>query len=194
MHVPTADCLLPLFHHLTPHTRMATLALAAAGAALGSTLLPGGLTLLGATISGATLGAQAGALAGSFIDQSLLAAGGASRAGSGPRLSDLTVLASTEGAPVPRLYGRARLGGQIIWATDIIEQRVSSGGGKGAPSPPAGDAYVYSANFAVALCEGEITGLGRVWADGQELDLSQYTWRLYLGSEDQAPDSLIVAR
>ena len=104
---------------------MATLALAAVGAAAGSALLPGGITLLGATLTGATLGAQAGALAGSFIDQSLFAASGRARAVSGPRLSDLKVTASTEGAPVPRLYGRARLGGQIIWATDLEEERVS---------------------------------------------------------------------
>ena len=102
---------------------MATLALAAVGAAAGSALLPGGITLLGATLTGATLGAQAGALAGSLIDQSLFAASGRARAVSGPRLSDLKVTASTEGAPVPRLYGRARLGGQIIWATNLEEER-----------------------------------------------------------------------
>ena len=33
-----------------------------------------------------------------------------------------------------------------------------------------------------------------MWADGQELDLSTVTYRLYLGSEDQLPDSLIEAK
>ena len=47
--------------------------------------------------------------------------------------------------------------------------------------------YRYFANFAVALAEGPITGLGRVWADGQELDLSTVTYRLYLGSETSSP-------
>jgi hypothetical protein len=32
----------------------------------------------------------------------------------GPRLSDLTVMASTGGAAIPRVYGRARLSGQVI--------------------------------------------------------------------------------
>ena len=49
---------------------MATLALAAAGAAVGSTLLPAGVTLLGATLSGAAIGAQIGAFAGSYVDRS----------------------------------------------------------------------------------------------------------------------------
>lgn len=53
--------------------------------------------------------------------------------------------------------------------------------------------YRYYASFAVALCEGRITRIGRVWADGVELDLSNVTWRLYTGTETQTPDSLIAA-
>ncbi len=178
---------------------MATLALAAAGAAAGSALLPSGLTMFGATIAGATIGSQIGALAGSFVDQALFGGSGQSRTFSGPRLSDLKVTASTEGAPVPRVYGRSRVGGQIIWATDFEEEIVTSqagGSGKGVGSGASAKQteYRYYANFAVALAEGEITGLGRVWADSQELDLGSVTWRLYTGSEDQDPDSLISAR
>lgn len=45
----------------------------------------------------------------------------------------------------------------------------------------------------MALCEGVITRLGRIWADGVELDLSNVTWRLYKGTKTQLPDSLISA-
>ncbi len=178
---------------------MATLALAAAGSAVGSALLPSGLTVLGATIGGATIGSQIGALAGSFVDQALFGASGQSRPFAGPRLTDLRVTASTEGAPIPRVYGRARIGGQVIWATDFEEEVVTSkvgGGGKGVGGGSAAKQieYRYYANFAVGLAEGEISGIGRVWADGQELDLGSVTWRLYTGSEDQQPDSLISAR
>ena len=185
---------------------MATLALAVAGAAVGGALLPGGVTILGATLSGAALGAQAGALAGSFIDQALLAPSGRPTVTRGPRLSEVRVTTSSEGAPIPRLYGRARLGGQIIWATnleeEVVQQTTQSGGsGKGAfrRSSPAATTttsieYRYFANFAVALAEGRITGIGRVWADGRELDLSSVVYRLYTGSESQSPDSLIEAK
>src|SRR5688572_30887341 len=104
---------------------MATLALAVAGAAAGSALLPAGVTILGATLTGATIGAQVGALAGSFADQALLGASGA-RTAKGPRLSELRITGSSEGSPIPRLYGRARLGGQLIWATDFEEEVVTS--------------------------------------------------------------------
>ena len=180
---------------------MATLALAAAGAVAGSALLPAGISLFGATIAGATLGSQVGALAGSFVDRALLGAAGHGTTQRGPRLSELRITASTEGAAIPRLYGRARLGGQIIWATNLEEEVVrqtAGSGGKGASLGGGGAArtieYRYFANFAVALTEGAITGIGRVWADGKELDLSTVTWRLYAGTEDQLPDSLIEAK
>jgi hypothetical protein len=177
---------------------MATLALAAAGAAVGSTLLPAGVTLLGATLSGAAIGAQIGAFAGSYVDQMLLGQSGG-RTVHGPRLNDLHVTASTEGAPLPRVYGRARLGGQVIWADELEEEAVTSdagGSGKGLGGSGGSDVveYRYYASFAVAIAEGEITRLGRVWADGAELDLSEVTVRVHKGSDAQEPDELIVAR
>lgn len=178
---------------------MATLALAAVGAAVGSSVLPAGVGFLGVALSGATIGSQVGALAGAYVDAALFGASGQGRAVEGPRLSDLRVTASTEGSPLPRIYGRARVGGQIIWATDLEEDIVttteSAGSGKGGSG---GDAtltqYRYYANFAVALGEGVVTRIGRIWADDQELDLSRTTFRLYHGTETQDPDSLIAAR
>ena len=61
----------------------------------------------------------------------------------GPRLADLEVMASTEGAPIPRVYGRARLAGQVIWATNLEEvvsttsQTTGGSGGKGMGAGPA---------------------------------------------------------
>jgi hypothetical protein len=49
------------------------------------------------------------------------------------------------------------------------------------------------ASFAVALCEGEVQRMGRIWADGQLLDTRGLTLRFYRGTEDQLPDGLIEA-
>ncbi len=181
---------------------MATLAFAAVGSAIGSSLLPGGISFLGTAISGATIGSQLGSLAGTFVDQALFGTAGQSRTFEGPRLEDLRVTTSSEGAAIPRVYGAARVGGQVIWATDFEEERTTSrsggqskgggfGGGGGGTTTVA---YNYYANFAVALAEGEITGLGRVWADGQEWSLSDVANRVYFGTKDQAPDALIEAK
>ncbi len=165
---------------------MATLVLQTAGQAIGG--------LIGGPV-GALIGRGVGAIAGSFIDQSLF--GPPRRSIEGRRLTDLHILSSSEGAPVPRVWGRMRLGGQMIWATNLEEDVTtrSEGGGKGSPAPETTvTEYTYYANFAVALCEGPVARIGRVWADGKELDLSPYTWRFYRGDETQTPDSLITAK
>ena len=54
--------------------------------------------------------------------------------------------------------------------------------------------YAYFANFAIGLCEGPIAGIGRMWVDGKQLDLSQYTYRIHRGDDEQLPDPLIAAK
>jgi hypothetical protein len=154
---------------------MAALVLSLAGAALGGSF--------GA--AGVVAGRLAGALAGAVIDRALFGA----RPPDGPRLKELDVLSSTEGAPIPRIYGRMRVAGQVIWATKLTEH--PPGGGKGSPR---GRSYSYTANVAVGLCEGPIAGVGRIWADGKELDQAGLTIRVHRGTEDQPADPLIVAK
>ena len=161
---------------------MATVVLQYAGAALG--------TLLGGPIGG-IIGRAVGGLAGAVVDQSLF---GSASHREGPRLNSLSVMASQEGAAVPVVYGRMRVAGQVIWATNILEvASTSSQGGKGLGPQNTTTQYSYYANFAVSLCEGPVQGLGRCWADGKEVDLSTFSPRLYYGSEIQTADSLISA-
>jgi len=171
---------------------MASLVLGTIGSALGPSLFGGGFSLLGATITGAQIGGALGAFLGSEIDAAI--APGTHTTRNGPRLSDTQIQASTEGAPIPRLYGRTRMAGQLIWATRFKETIVTtkqSSGGKGAPSASVTqNDYHYSISFAVGLCAGA-TRLGRVWADGNLIDLSLYATRFYGGSETQAADPLI---
>ncbi|MGL4324324.1 MAG: baseplate multidomain protein megatron [Beijerinckiaceae bacterium] len=170
---------------------MATLVLQVAGSVFGS--------MIGGPVGG-MIGRAVGAVAGASIDSAILNAH--ARPIEGPRLSEMPGLGSTEGAPVPRIYGRARVGGELIWATRFEEvvtvrrERGGSSGGKGAISGGGQKVrtYSYFANFAVGLCEGEIAFVRRVWADGKPLDLTKITTRLYRGSETQMPDALIVAK
>jgi len=145
---------------------------------------------------GAIVGRLIGAVAGNAIDRALLGGRGANI--DGPRLADLTVMASTEGAPIPRVYGRARLSGQVIWATNLEEvvttQTQGGGKGMGGSGGTTETTYSYFANFAVGLCEGPIGAAMRVWADGNPLDLTGITMRVYAGSETQTADPLIIAK
>lgn len=168
---------------------MATLLLQAAGQAVGAVLGP----------VGAVAGRAAGALAGRAIDQALFARDTPARHVEGPRLKELEVQSSSEGAAIPRVYGRARLSGKVIWATRFEEQVTTrtertSGGKYGGGSATTTTTYRYYANFALGICEGPITRIGRVWADGKLLDTSGLAMRIYTGTETQLPDPLIEAR
>ncbi|MGN6147806.1 MAG: baseplate multidomain protein megatron, partial [Rhizomicrobium sp.] len=171
---------------------MASLVLGIAGEAVGNALLGSGISLLGGTLSGAAIGGAIGAFVGSEIDAAIAPGRHAKR--QGPRLGDINIQSSTEGTPIPRLFGRVRLAGQLIWATNFKETSSTStthAGGKGGGSSVTETNYAYSISFAVGLCAGKAAGIGRVWADGALLDLSPFTTRFYAGDEMQSADPLI---
>jgi hypothetical protein len=164
---------------------MATLLLSAAGAAIGAGF---GGTVLG--LSGAVIGRAIGATIGRAIDQRLLGAG------SDPvdmgRIDRLRLTGASEGAPIGQIWGRMRVAGQVIWATEFLETVRRRRAGKGAPRPKVNE-YSYSVSLAIALCEGEILRVGRVWADGNEITPGDLNLRVYVGSETQLPDPKIEA-
>ncbi|TCK31304.1 putative tail protein [Ancylobacter aquaticus] len=166
---------------------MATLILGALGGTIGG-------ALFGPV--GALAGRALGALGGSAIDSLVLNPG---QRVEGPRLAEFGTMTSTEGAALPRLYGRARLSGQVIWAApvqEVVSTQTQASGGKGGIAGGGGGSttYSYFGSFAVGVCEGPVTRLGRIWADGRLLDTRTLTVRLHRGGEDQLPDPLIEAR
>ncbi|MCX8507687.1 MAG: host specificity protein, partial [Rhodobacteraceae bacterium] len=169
---------------------MATILLSAAGAAIGAGF---GGTILG--LSGAVIGRAIGATVGRVIDQSLVGAG--SHAVETGKIDRLRLTAASEGAPIAEVWGRMRISGQVIWASRFLEKTTTtrSGGGKGMPSAPKTTVteYSYSVSLALALCQGEITRIGRVWVDGVEIAREGLNIRVYPGSESQLPDPKIEA-
>ncbi|WP_099865911.1 baseplate multidomain protein megatron [Pararhizobium haloflavum] len=169
---------------------MTTLILGAAGAAIGGGI---GGAILG--VGAATIGGVIGSTIGSAVDSWLISSLTPTQRIEGARLDTLRITSATEGAVIPRLYGRMRLGGNIIWATDFREETetTTQGGGKDSGGIETTE-YLYYASFAVALCEGPITGIGRIWADGKLLDPTGITWRWYRGDDTQSPDPFIAAK
>ena len=170
---------------------MATILLSAVGAAVGSGF---GGTVLGLT--GAVIGRAVGATLGQVIDQKLMGSG--SSVVEVGRVDRFRVMGASEGAAVGTSFGRTRLAGQVIWSTRFLEtvtQTSTRGRGKGMPKSPAvtQTAYSYSISLAVALCEGAILRVGRIWADGVEISRDSLNIRIYAGSEDQLPDPKIAA-
>ena len=171
---------------------MATLVLGAVGSAIGGAF---GGAILG--FSGAAIGGFIGSTIGSVVDSWIVSSLVPAQKIEGQRLDSLRITSATEGAIIPRLYGRMRIGGNIIWATDFREETktTTQGGGKGGGGGRVQTTeYLYYASFAVALCKGPITGIGRIWADGKPLDMTGITWRWYPGDEAQAADPFISAK
>ncbi len=189
---------------------MATLVLGIAGSAIGNAVLPGGLSLLGATLTGKVVGGAIGAIAGSVVDQALLgplaSATGQTTMPVGPRVTDLKLGTSSEGTPLPKVYGRARVAGQLIWATRFKEKKEKvkqqTTGGKnvaGATTSGSGKTaktikYTYFANVAYALSEGPIDRIGTIWADGKKLKKGKFNFDVYRGTETQTGNSLIAGK
>jgi hypothetical protein len=171
------------------------------------------------TIAGGVVGAILGGPIGASIGSTLGGlAGGALFPidlgnTSGPRLDDLRVMSSTIGLPIPIVYGTYAINGNMIWSSGLIEHASRKRqGGKGGPTQVT-TTYTYSVNCAIGMCEGEIDGVRRIWADAKliydareqlegETD-AQYSARIaqntttlagmevYLGTADQLPDPTI---
>ncbi len=124
----------------------------------------------------------------------------------GTRLEDLSVQTSTYGADIPRLYGTISMAGNILWLEggklkEVVKKNKK--GGKGGASTTPTKTYTYFATFALGLCEGPIAGVRRIWcsdtllynagSDDLETIIASNAnakgWKLYLGSDEQQPDS-----
>ena len=123
---------------------MATVLLSAAGSAIGGSL---GGSVLG--LSAATIGQAVGAVAGSVLDQTILGSGSA--AVETGRARALRIQSSSEGAPIPVVFGRMRVAGQVIWASRFHEHvRTTTQGGKATGGQRIRE-FSYTISFAVGL-------------------------------------------
>jgi len=184
---------------------MATIGLAIVGSAIGPSIFGGGF--LGFT--GAQLGGIIGGLAGSIIDQTLLLP--AAQRGQdiqGPRVDDLQLQTASEGSPIRRCFGaQVRVAGNLIWLFEDSNgkrfREVSStqkSGGKGGGPEVSQTTFTYFTDVAIGVCEGEIEGIQRVWANGKlifeqggEPDARYTSLTVYRGTDSQNADPTIQA-
>jgi hypothetical protein len=118
----------------------------------------------------------------------------------GPRLQDLKLHTSSYGVMNPLLWGTMRAPGNVIDETDLVEHQHTSGG-KGGPEVHT---YTYTVSVAIRLCDREIAGITRIWANGRlvfgpgaskvaPVDSANLNVKFYLGTETQLPDPTFEA-
>jgi len=117
----------------------------------------------------------------------------------GPRLDSLDSPTSSYGQPIPKIYGRARVAGNLIWTQKLKEVKQEGNKSKGRPSE-----YQYYGTFAIMLCEG-VVNVSKIWFNGK-LVYDNYSpsgetqvasskignyLKIYRGTADQQPDPTI---
>jgi hypothetical protein len=167
---------------------MASITLGSLGTSVG--------TAVGGPLGG-LIAQQVGRQFGGVLDNALFGSAKSNRHREGYRLEELAVQTSSWGRAIPSLYGRARIAGNVIWSLPLRETATTTttssggkGGGGGGGSSSVTE-YSYDVTLAIAICEGQVDAIERVWADAKQLDLGLGTYRFYNGSDDQLPDALI---
>ena len=168
---------------------MAQLALSVVGAVAGG--------FVGSFFGNPVLGAEIGWMAGGLVGSLLVHP-------KGPNPQDVRIQDSGYGKSIPRVYGTYRVGGNIIWAG---QPSIEDGGGKGGGGKGPQQTKVQM-SFALGLCEGPITGVRRIWANGKLIyDISNPSnfaqvsgssqmvtnFTVHLGDETQTADPTMSA-
>jgi len=121
------------------------------------------------------------------------------------KLSPLNAPNASYGNPIPIVYGTVRTSTTLMWWSGRkTTKHKEESGGKGGPSQST-TYYTYSLDGAFAICEGEITGVRRIWINSRLMYDSQSAENslningsnkladavnIYTGSETQEPSSL----
>lgn len=107
--------------------------------------------------SGAQWGWAIGSAAGSVIDPQVI---------KGPSIGDISQQTSSEGGPIPIIFGMSPpIAGNVIATSEprIAKKKESGKGG-----PKVETEYVYR-TYAMGVCEGPIGGFLRVWRNGKKV-------------------------
>lgn len=107
------------------------------------------------------------------------------------KISEFTVNTAEYGAVVPEIIGTVRTAGNVIYYDDFTahEHRETHKAGKGGKSKQVSITYTYTVAVILGLCEGPISGIGKVWigknVHNYPADDIQLT--LFDGRENQQP-------
>nr|DAQ28386.1 MAG TPA: tail protein [Caudoviricetes sp.] len=106
-------------------------------------------------------------------------------------IADFQINTASYGEVVPEILGTTRVSGNIIDYDDFTphEHRSTTKAGKGGGAKHTNITYTYSVAAAIALCEGPIAGIGKVWRDKEvyQYPNEKIELTLFNGDIAQAP-------
>lgn len=129
---------------------------------------------------------------------SFLFGSNATNSDTGNRIQSLRVQNSAYGLPRALVFGRNRVAGNLLWYGDFaaVAHQQSAGKGMGASGGKAGGmvTYTYSASLVMAICEGPINGIYRVWKNKSTQSFEDSGFALKVGGLDQSPWAYLTAQ
>ena len=106
-------------------------------------------------------------------------------------IADFQINTASYGEVVPEILGTTRVSGNIIDYDDFTahEHKSTTKAGKGGGAKHTNITYTYSVAAAIALCEGPIAGIGKVWRDKEvyQYPNEKIELTLFNGDIAQAP-------
>lgn len=153
--------------------------------------------VVGSYFGNPQLGFAIGSMLGSIVDPQVI---------KGPSIGDGQTTTTQEGQARPIIWGSGVVGANIIDRGELVRKKKRTRQGKGGPVVENEHVYL---TYALRICEGPIKGVLRVWEDEKLVydvrtdgssqvsseDNASYAknFRLYLGDENQMPDSALEA-
>lgn len=114
------------------------------------------------------------------------------------KISDFTVSTAQYGASVCEILGTTRISPNVIYWDDFTahEHRSTQRAGKGGRSKTTTVTYTYTVAVILALCEGKIAGIGKMW---KGKNIYQYPngdvgLTLFPGTADQKPWAYVTGK
>ncbi len=113
-----------------------------------------------------------------------------------PIIGGVRMQTSVYGNPIPIVWGRNRLAGNLLWYGDFTAKAKNSGGGsagKGGASIPGQTTYTYTASVAIGICEGPVQAIPTVWQNQGSNTTAAMGLSVFSGTYPQTPWTYIAS-
>lgn len=113
-----------------------------------------------------------------------------------PVISSLRVQTSCNGKPIPLLYGKPRVAVNVVQYEDFQSHAHTerAAGGKGGGGAPSTTSWTYTAAIIMAIGQGPILGVSRIWKGKEIHDSSSLSLDVYTGADGQTPFPFIASK
>ena len=115
------------------------------------------------------------------------------------RVGALRIQNSSQGLPVPMVYGTTRITGNLLWYGDFTSiphtETTQQGGKGGGGTETSNTTYTYTVGVVIGLCEGPTLGaapVGKAWSGKDITDAGKLNLTEFDGSYSQSPWSYLA--